>query len=84
MCDKCGACCKNLKNNDLYADLDRGDGICKYLNENNLCAIYETRPDKCNVDKMYELYFKEAFSKDEYNNVNYKACKKLKEKIKEM
>lgn len=30
-CDKCGSCCKNLKKIGEYFDLDRGDGICKYL-----------------------------------------------------
>ena len=40
-CDKCGACCRSLKRSELYSKLDRGDGVCKYLND-NLCSIYDT------------------------------------------
>ena len=80
ICDCCGLCCKNLKNSALYYDLNRGDGVCKFFNEeNNLCNIYNERPDKCNVDKMFELYFKELMSKEEYYESNYMACKKFKE-----
>ena len=48
-CEQCGACCRYHK--------------CKYL-VNNLCSIYETRPDRCRVEKMNtnnmpeEIYFK--------------------------
>lgn len=34
----------------------REDGACIYLDENNQCKIYETRPELCRVDKMYERY----------------------------
>lgn len=65
----------------IYCDLDRGDGICKYFNFNTkLCNIYNYRPDKCNIDKMYELYFKGIMTREEYYKLNYNACKKLKEK----
>ena len=81
LCDKCGKCCQNLKGVSLYSDLDRGDGICKYFDiEKSLCTIYENRPVKCNVDKMFELYFYNEMSKDEYYRLNYNACKKLKNK----
>ena len=39
-CDCCGCCCRNLQLSDLYSELDRGDGTCKYL-VGNLCSIYE-------------------------------------------
>lgn len=42
-CDKCGECCRHLKDILIYAELDRGDGICRYL-KGNLCSIYEERP----------------------------------------
>lgn len=41
-CDRCGACCRNLRKSKLYAELDRGDGTCRYL-AGNLCSIYENR-----------------------------------------
>lgn len=64
----------------MYADLDRGDGICKYFDvESKLCLIYNNRPDKCNIDKMYIKYFKKEVSLEDYYQLNYVACKKLKD-----
>lgn len=76
-CDKCGACCQNLHLSPLYAELDRGDGVCKYLSE-NLCSIYESRPLLCRVDESYEKFFKEVMSIEEYYRINLDVCKKLK------
>lgn len=77
-CHKCGNCCKNLHLNSLYSDLDRGDNICKYFDEmKNLCSIYERRPLICNVDKMYESYFKNLMTLDEYYDKNKEGCKKI-------
>ncbi len=39
-CEKCGACCRYHK--------------CNYLTKDNKCEIYDKRPDRCRVDKMYE------------------------------
>lgn len=78
-CDCCGLCCMNLKLSDIYSDLDRGDGICRYFDINTkLCSIYENRPDKCNVDKMYDIQYKGTITKDEYYELNYEACRLLK------
>lgn len=78
-CDCCGLCCMNLKKCQIYADLDRGDGICKYFNINSkLCTIYGERPEKCNVDKTYERFFKDKMTLEEYYQLNYKACIELK------
>ena len=80
-CDRCGLCCMNLKSSPIYADLDRGDGICKFLDMNSeLCSIYSKRPLKCNVDKVYELYFKNSYTLDQYYQMNYEACTKLKKR----
>lgn len=80
-CKKCGACCSNVGTSELYADLDRGDGKCIYFDDKtNLCTIYEDRPIKCNVDKIYEAYFKNTMSLEEYYKLNYKACEKLRNK----
>lgn len=77
-CDACGECCRNLNKSDLYKDLDRGDGVCKYL-KGNLCSIYDERPLLCRVDESFELYFKNTMSKEDFYNLNYKACRFLKE-----
>ena len=81
-CDKCGCCCSNLGASKIYSDLDRGDGICKFFDENTrLCSIYENRPLKCNIDKTYELLFKDKMTLEEYYRLNYESCKKLKKQI---
>jgi len=67
-----------LSKSELYLDLDRGDGICKYL-EGNLCLIYEERPLLCRVDDCYELFFKDSISVEEYYKLNMDVCKKLKD-----
>ena len=51
-CDKCGICCRSLRRSPLYRELDRGDGVCRYL-DGNLCSIYATRPLLCRVDESY-------------------------------
>ena len=78
-CKKCGICCSNVDKSPLYSDLDRGDGKCKYYNETSKrCTIYESRPIKCNIEKTYELYFKDKLSKEDFYNLNYEACKTLR------
>lgn len=80
-CEKCGNCCSNLSASKLYSDLDRGDGKCKFFDEKTrLCLIYESRPLKCNIDKTYELLFKDKMTLEEYYRLNYEACKNLKNK----
>lgn len=69
----------NLNLCELYSDLDRGDGICKYFDvESKLCLIYMNRPDKCNIDKTYDKYYKEKMSREQYYELNYEACKLFK------
>ena len=78
-CDKCGECCKHLNLSPLYKDLDRGDGICIYLN-GSLCSIYDRRPLICRVDDCYETFFKDKMSLEEYYRLNKEMCNKLKGK----
>lgn len=78
-CDKCGKCCENLNQSDLYESLNRGDGTCKFYDEQKrLCSIYSHRPIICNVDEAYEKFFKELYTKEEYYKMNHRACEKLK------
>lgn len=80
-CTKCGLCCQNLNMSKYYDDLHDGNGVCKYFDKkNNLCSIYFRRPIKCNVDLMYEKYFKKVMTKKEFYKYNYKICKLLKER----
>lgn len=81
-CNRCGECCRNLNLSPLYAELDRGDGVCRYL-VGNLCSIYDDRPLLCRVDESYAKLFKDVMSIEEYYRLNYEMCAKLKEIIHE-
>lgn len=76
-CDQCGACCRNLDKSELYADLDRGDGVCRYLS-GNLCSIYENRPLLCRVDESYEAFFKDSMTRETFYQLNHACCEQLK------
>ena len=77
-CDKCGKCCENLNLSHEYDDLNDGSGICIYFDKDTrLCSIYDRRPDKCNVTKSYQK-MKDRLTYDEYLELNYSACRKLK------
>jgi uncharacterized protein len=66
--------------NPIYADLDRGDGVCIHFDEaTRLCKIYPHRPLKCNVNAMYHAYFYQFMNINSYHQQNYGICKKLKE-----
>lgn len=67
-----------IKNNSIYGYLDRGDGVCKYLTDNNLCSIYDNRPLICNIDEVYKQFFASQYALDEYYKLNYNACNELK------
>ena len=80
-CNACGACCRNLRGAPLYADLDRGDGVCRHLDaESNLCRIYAARPSICRISDMYER-FQDHLSWPEYVALNLRACDELRGRI---
>lgn len=79
VCDRCGLCCMKVGQSPIYAKLDRGDGVCQYFDDaSRLCTIYESRPVLCNVDEVYHEFFSHKISIEEYYNLNYESCKKLK------
>lgn len=73
-CSKCGRCCKHINMIPALSEYDIGNGKCKFLTDDNLCAIYQTRPDICNVDKMYEDHFANAMTKEVYYEKNIEGC----------
>lgn len=78
-CDQCGKCCRNLSLSELYADLDDGTGVCRYLDKDtNFCKIYVNRPIKCNIVDSYK-YFEKDMNFDVYIMKNIVCCEKLKE-----
>ena len=79
LCDRCGACCKNIRLSKFYSEeLDRGDGVCKNLTKDNLCAIYSERPIFCNVDAYYEKFLSHKMSREKYYRLNRVICEQLK------
>lgn len=77
LCSQCGECCRHVNLSPVYSQLDRGDGICKYL-EGNICSIYQTRPLLCRIDESYDAFFKDSMSREDYYRLNYGVCDKLK------
>jgi Fe-S-cluster containining protein len=72
-CIKCGLCCRALKNVSAATEYNRGDGVCKYL-DGNLCSVYTERPLLCNVEGMYQAYFKDSMDEDTFFKMNLNAC----------
>lgn len=79
LCDQCGKCCEKVYTSEMYRYLADDTGRCKYLKD-NLCSIYENRPLICRVDEMYESYYKEVMTLEEFYTLNYKTCDVLKSK----
>jgi Fe-S-cluster containining protein len=78
-CNKCGECCRNITGVKELEAFDDGNGVCVHLNE-NVCSIYDSRPDVCRVDVMYDNFFSQKFSEVDYININKAACIALQEK----
>lgn len=53
-----------------------------HLGEDNRCAIYDKRPEICNVATMYEKHYKAQYSQEEFYALNAKACGVLKDSYK--
>ena len=79
-CDCCGLCCRHVDLNPMYVNFHSGDGVCMYLDqETNKCTIYAERPLLCNVDAVYDFLYSEKMSREEFYELNYAQCKKLKD-----
>ena len=76
-CDRCGLCCRSIGGIPQLKQFDRGDGVCCHLTDANLCDIYESRPEVCNVEKMYSRFASEM-SMDEYLSMMEASCECLK------
>lgn len=76
-CNKCGICCMNVDKAGETRHLDRGDGTCVHFSGSEGCAIYETRPDICRVDRQYELRFSAMYTWEEFVTVNAGVCVEL-------
>ena len=78
-CDACGACCRNLHLSVLYSSLDRGDGVCRHLDEaTSLCRIYADRPSLCRVEEQFLPLFSGSMTFEQYIEATTQACEELK------
>ena len=75
-CCACGECCRHIGHIEQLRNFDNGNGVCIHLN-GNLCDIYENRPEICRVDAMYEKYFSSIYSREEFYEINKKACDQM-------
>ena len=76
-CSKCGACCIAAGKSGLMPS--KKDGSCYFLNDENECSIYETRPDICSIKKTYEKRTEKGMdvSYKEYCKISSIACNEL-------
>lgn len=82
-CDRCGLCCRLIGNVPQLKHFDRGDGVCVHLTSDNLCDIYDNRPEVCSVERMYSR-FAEKLTKDEYLDAMSRSCTMLKSHFDEL
>ncbi|MBQ7176621.1 MAG: YkgJ family cysteine cluster protein [Victivallales bacterium] len=78
-CDKCGLCCRRIKDIPQLEAFDRGDGVCIHLKD-NLCDIYEHRPEICDTERMYR-YLASSISREDYEKLLTDSCRCLKENL---
>ncbi len=90
-CTKCAGCCTadNLKYYNLKhwgIEIDE-KGVCKNLNNDNTCKIYENRPLVCQIEELFDrreeikisephvyLFLQQFQNKDEYLDFADKCC----------
>ncbi|NQZ07808.1 MAG: YkgJ family cysteine cluster protein [Algicola sp.] len=78
-CDNCGKCCQYVNLSEETKWLDRGDGICRHLDENTkFCLIYDDRPDICNVKFQYKKNYAQNYTWQEFVDLNVQVCSELK------
>lgn len=81
-CDTCTAlCCRNIPNEYQIEFCLSGTSICKHLDQTtNKCTIYQERPLICNVTEYHNCSLKlSKLNKDEWYEINYQSCKRLKD-----
>lgn len=75
-CGSCKAyCCRVI--GKILPELDRGDCACIHLTDDNKCSIYNNRPFICDTVKIYEKYFSNKYTIEQWNEMNQIACKEL-------
>lgn len=82
-CTECGLCCQNISHIEELKVFDLGDGVCQHFDKlNKKCTIYETRPQICQVDEMFDIKYSQYFTKEAFYIENAKVCNHLQEQYK--
>lgn len=77
-CYACGQCCKNVDKSNETKFLDRGNGVCRNFNEENmLCNIYEERPLVCRVEEYYKASLSDTYEWEDFVQINLEICEIL-------
>ena len=86
-CTSCGLCCKIVghvladidkvtdpKIKQLFNDFpyETTDGVCSMLQPDNTCAVYDNRPDMCNIKTMSKICG--ITDLNEYYKINAQIC----------
>lgn len=83
-CIVCGQCCRKASLIFPLSKFVNEFGVCCYLDEEtNRCKIYAQRPIICNVQAMYETYFKDKVSEKEFIRQNLLVCYALNKETKQ-
>lgn len=53
-------------------------GRCSMLRDDMTCAVYETRPDICNVEKTWQKYHSAEMTREQYFGKTLTICNQLK------
>ena len=77
-CSHCNAlCCRVI--GKIIPEYDRGDCACIHLTEDNKCEIYNDRPPLCNTVHIYNKYYKDKLTIEQWNEINRQACETLRD-----
>lgn len=77
-CTVCGKCCRKVGHSLQTQFLDRGDSVCRYLDEQtNFCQIYQDRPLVCRVEEYYKKHLSNQIKWIDFIEINLKICKEL-------
>lgn len=86
-CLRCGACCRNVERwkkksqklseylgVELNFPFNDINGICEYLSKDNMCSIYNQRPNVCRTDYVFALLRNRGVSTKELVFLQKLAC----------
>ncbi len=75
-CSRCGTCCLHVDRVAVFSDMALPDGKCRYLSDENLCKIYQNRPNLCRAEYVYRIHYNHL-SIEEYFKMMNSLCKQL-------